>query len=351
MVQLAAASDGVNRYDCSPSSGGSASTDTCVVVQMSTGGENEAECEEGVSGTAPDASCSITQQSTTGDNEAFAAQWWFQSAGNAQTAAQTVTLTQQSTTGSNEAFVAQLIDQQMRNGAPTQDQEGVQVACVQQDAQSGNDSAAVFQNMLQGEQEQAANTSQTQNQTAGPDTACGSSSTTISPNLAALVLQNENTPTASGSDNERVQQFLGQRELSFPTSGAASQLQGNNADIGGLEAIPNQNSSGVATANTSQAETQFQDAETATRTQTQNDPIHNPPNEGVQGTNPNDTFNLVQRSTQRADSGATQFYDMQGDCVSSGTCNVTQSFSTNTASNTMTCNQSACAVIQSNVGG
>jgi hypothetical protein len=349
VVQMAG-SDGVNEYECTPHSGGSQASDSCVVVQMATRGLNDATCQEEVSGTAPDASCSITQHNNKGDNEVDVDQEWQQQKGSTQSASQSAVVTQVNNRGHNSASVDQDISQLIENSAASQDQEAVQVACVQQDSQSGGNHAEVEQQVTQSEEESASNTTQYQNQNAGPDTTCGASSTTISPNLAAIVLQDENTPSAGGRDSERVRQHLKQTQTSLPDSGSVYQQQGNNFDSGGLEAIPNQDTTGLATATTGQFENQLQDSETPrhSRTQIQNDPIHNPCCEGVQSSNPSDTFQLTQKGVQHADRGATQLYDMQGDCDSSGTCTVKQTFVTNTASNTETCSPGPCSVFSNN---
>lgn len=352
VVQQAAA-DGVNEFTCTASSGDSQANDSCVIVQMApSSGDNEAICKEEVSGTAPNASCSITQQNVGGDNQADIDQQWQQQSGSTQTAQQTATVTQQNQKGANKVDVDQAISQLIENSSPTQDQEAVQVACVQQDSPSGGNHASVTQQVSQNEEEQGTSTQQFQNQNAGPDTSCGGSSTTISPNLAAIVLQDEGTPSASGRGSESVHQVLHQTMTSLVTDGSVQQQQGNDFDLGGLEAIPNQQTTGLATASVGQHERQLEDAETkpSSRSQIQNDPIHNPCCEGVQGSNPSDTFDLTQKSVQDADSGATQLFDMQGDCTSSGVCDVFQVVRNDTTSQSQECTPGPCSVVLNNEG-
>jgi len=347
VVQQASA-DGVNVFQCTASSGGSSNqaNDTCVVVQTApASGSNFATCLEEVSGTAPAPTCTITQQNTGGSNKAGVTQEWSQQSGDAQTAAETATITQTNTTGLNRAQIRQMIGQAIRDGSANQSEEATQFACIQQDSPSGTNQATINQQATQNEQSTNANPTQLQNDLPGSDHSCGNQSTLIAPNVAGLIQQDQGSAGDTGQNQASLAQTLHQKQLSGDQSGAVSQQQGSNFDNGGLEGDLEQTSTGLATASANQQESQLEDAETSgSLAQTQNDPHRCCSN---QSSNPNDQLTLTQSTTQNADSGASQFFDDQGNCTSSGTCDVTQQINNNTISISQSCTPGPCAVVNS----
>jgi hypothetical protein len=385
VVQIAPAG-GTNVFTCSP--GTRDGSGSCNVLQISagtagdpSGGTNNFNCDEGslANPATLDASAcgSLTQVNTTGDNRATIVQAIAQRSAGATsqsatetagtpntpftqtnvsgtneitigqaslqyssdtpTAAETAYATQVNGTGKNQATVGQLEQQQVSDAASAQDQEGTQIACVAQDSQSGPNMATVGQLMSQQEKDSGGQgISQFQNRQPGEGnvSSCGSGSgesfTTIDPNLASFVLQNQSTPTATGQNQLTDKQSLQQDQQSTTSSGAVTQQQGPFGDTGGLEAVPAQTSTGLSTADTSQNEKQnMQASTTGALSQTQNDPLRQPTGEGFQTSNSGDTFTLTQTGDQEAGAGAQQNYDIQGDCVSSGTCNVQSTATTN----------------------
>lgn len=298
----------------------------------------------------------IQEDPSGGNNQITIGQASLQYSSDTPTSAQTVNVSQTNTSGQNQATVGQLEQQQVSDAALSQDQEGTQVACITQDSQSGPNVATVGQLMNQQEKDSAPSSTQAQNVNPGPYSTCGSENTSQSPNLAALVLQNQNAPaTASGQNQANLDQTLKQLENTAAQTG--TQQQGNSgAFTGGLEAIPAQYSTGLSKINADQDESQTMQAPSgSTVSQNQNDPIHQPPTgpDSQQG-NPNDTFTLTQDGTQLASPGtaATQLYNIQGDCFSSGTCNVQQSATTNAGTTNQSCPPSpeyVCAEGLSNV--
>jgi hypothetical protein len=211
--------------------------------------------------------------------------------------------------------------------------------------------------MNQNEQDSAMGISQFQNKNEVLPSSCGSGpggvSTTVNPNLAAFVLQNQqnqdiNAPTDTGQNQLTDTQSLVQQEQSSNSSATGSQQQGPNFDTGGLEAVPAQSSTGLSTANTSQNEQQNMQASSTAVTQQQQDPVHQPSGEGFQAGNPNDTFTLTQTGVQHAGPGANQFFDIQGDCVTSGSCDVQQTQTSNAGTQTNSCTTSVCSISISN---
>jgi hypothetical protein len=350
-----------NKYNCTEkTSANPAALDTSTgtgcgpLVQSNTNGNNQATIAQTITQqsagvtpqsaieTAGSQSTPLSQTNVSGKNLITIAQASTQNSSDMPTAAQTIYVSQVNTSGQNTATVGQLEQQHVSDAALTQDQEATQVACLTQDSQSGQNLATMRQLMNQNEQDSASGISQFQNQNPGSLSSCGSgagaSFTTINPNLAAFVLQNQNTPAATGQNQLTDQQSLRQQQTSSASSGAVTQQQGPNFDVGGLEAVPAQTSTGLSTADTTQNEQQnMQASTTGTLSQSQNDPIHQPTGEGFQASNPNDTFNLTQTGDQQAGPAAQQNFDIQGDCVSSGTCNVQSTATTNGVTHPSTC--------------
>jgi hypothetical protein len=289
----------------------------------------------------------FSQTNTSGNNVITITQTSSQSSSDTPAAAQTAYASQVNGSGQNQATVGQNELQQVSDAALTQDQEGTQVACVTQDSASGPNLATVNQVMNQSEADSASGISQFQNRNPGPFSSCGSASTSINPNLAALVLQNKNTPGATGQNKQTVKQSLFQMEHSSTTSGAVNQQQGPNFDQGGLEAIPDQTSTGLSTLTVPQGEQQHMQASTkGALIQTQNDPVRQPDcsgNDCSQGSNPGDTFALTQTGVQQASPfspQSQQLFDIEGDCTTSGDCNIQSTDTSNHVNNGVPTSQS-----------
>jgi hypothetical protein len=358
---------GTNQYTCTQTSSANPAvlTAPCAVNQTNTTGNNIGTIAQATTqqSTAPlsatetvgTVNSPITQTNTTGTNQLTVGQASLQSSSDTPTAAQTVYVSQVNGSGKNVATVGQAVQQRVSDAAATQDQEATQIACVTQDSQSGPNVATVGQLMSQKEQDSAAGISQYQNQYPGPFSSCGSgpgtSYTTINPNLASFVLQNQSTPTATGQNQLTDEQSLQQQEQSSTTSGAVNQEQGtpNEDDEGGLEAVPAQTSTAVSKAATGQNEQQtMQASTTGPLSQQQADPLHQPTDEGFQASNPDDTFTLTQTSNQQAGPAAAQFYDLLGDCVSTGTCSVHSTVTNNSGTHTMSCGPTSCTTTVTN---
>jgi hypothetical protein len=285
----------------------------------------------------------------SGNNQITIGQASLQYSSDTTTSHQTVRVSQTNTSGKNQATVGQQEQQQVSDAALTQDQEATQVACVTQDSQSGQNLATVSQLISQHEQSSAAPLSQFQNKTPGPQSTCGTAETSVSPNLAALVLQNQGTPTAAGQNQMTVKQSLQQQQQSTASSGSVNQQQGPFGDVGGLEAIPDQTSTGLSKLDISQNEQQNMMASTTgTLSQSQQDPFRQPdcsPPDCSQVNNPNDTFTLTQTGVQQADlagqpnPAAQQRFDIQGSCTTSGTCSIQ---STDTSNGVTTSDSQSC---------
>jgi hypothetical protein len=308
------------------------------ITQKSSGGASQSAAE-----TAGSQSTPFSQTNMSGNNLITIAQSSIQSSSDMPTSAQTIYASQVNINGQNTANVHQLLQQHVSDAAATQDQEGTQVACVTQDSATGQNQATVGQLMSQHEQDTAAGISQVQNGNLVPQSTCGTAATLVEPNLAALVLQNQNTPTATGQNQQNVTQTLNQQENSSTGSGTVTQQQGPTIDAGGVEAIPDQTSTGLSTLNISQNEQQNMTASTTgTLTQSQQDPVRQPdcnPPDCSQVNNPNDTFTLTQTGVQQAGPGALQNFDIRGDCITSGTCTIQ---STDTSNGVTTSQSNSC---------
>lgn len=349
--------DGVNAFTCSVDRGAtSQSAARCVVVQVNAGalftgrtalpsstnttvassppGNNQANCQDAV--------CTIVQTNTTGQNQAHIHQQSDEQSGDTQTATETANVTQTNTTGQNHAQVQQQIHQQINDSATTQDQEATQFACIQQDSQSGQNQAHIEQQQQQHEKSSAAGVTQTQNTIGQSTQTCpapgGQTTSVSSPNLAALIEQNQQTTGDSGQNQGEIEQHLAQQQRSTISSGTVTQQQGNSDEFsGGLGGDMNQSSSGVSRATAQQNESQRQQARISNPTQTQFDPAHCCTD---QGTNSQDQFKINQEMSQNSGPTAFQGYDVEGDCFTSGTCTVQEQISQNGQAVTPNCTSS-----------
>lgn len=335
-----------------------------TIAQTTTQQQAEPQSAMETAGSSPAAP--LSQTNVSGNNQITITQRSFQNSSDTPTAAQTANVSQVNGTGQNQATVSQLEQQQVSDAAATQDQEGTQVACVTQDSPSGPNVATVSQVMAQAEHDSASGIIQRQNQSqALTNSTCGTtnpSSTSAFPNLAALVLQNQNpllSAGATGQNKQTIKQSLFQQEHSSTPSGAVTQQQGtpDQTDLGGLEAIPDQTSTALSTLTTSQGEQQHMQASTTgALSQNQADPLRQPPGEGLQGSNPNDTFTLTQSGVQQASPfpplSSSQVFDIEGDCTTSGTCNVQSTDTSNGVTQSNSCGPtSPCFTFVANEGG
>ena len=149
---------------------------------------------------------------------------------------------------------------------------------------------------------------------------------------------------ASGPNHATFVQTNTLTAIANSTHGPVSQTQ-SSAD-GGLLGTINQDSTGISTANATQTETQCEDAAKsgltqchtsdldageapASLTQTQFGPVHKGVGTSTQTGNGNDTFTINQSSAQNDDTGAGQTNVVQADCITDGTCTVTQNINVN----------------------
>ncbi len=334
-----AAPGGINVFDCTAPTAG-----RCVAVQTGFGpatssaapaatsangsaspapeaGSNQATCTV----TATSIDCTVAQSNMTGHNKADINEQMQQKAGDAQAATETAEVTQTSATGTNDAHVHQQIQQQINDSSASQSQQAVQFACVQQDSAGGDNHADVDQQQQQDEQSATPGVVQTQNQSSGTNGQCGNAALTISPNLGALIEQDQQTP-GTGQNKASLDQQLQQQQQAKSTSSASSQQQGSSSSDGGLEGSIDQNSTGVSKADAHQQEHQVMDTEASGSSQRQFDPARCC---STQQSNPKDQFSINQQVSQDADQGAVQSFLVEANCTSSGSCDVHQQVTVN----------------------
>jgi hypothetical protein len=149
------------------------------------------------------------------------------------------------------------------------------------------------------------------------------------PNMLLDIGQNENTPSASGANTVRFSQTSDLSATAFTPNGPVTQIQ--SSANGGLKATVDQHSSGESHAFPNQEETQTEHAQKSSSdtslppntTQTQFGPV------GcctVQEDNLNNTFTIVQSSTQSNDdnAGGSQTNTVEADCSTTGNCTASQ---------------------------
>jgi hypothetical protein len=399
VVQIAARG-GKNSFSCS--------TASCAVVQVAAAAPakpNKAVCIKttGISGT-----CSITQTSSTVDNMAVIYQKAAKTSGLTQTASYTASITQTATgTGptanKNVACVTQDVgidastNVSAKKGQPvTITIRGHQSIAVTQNSFGGNSAA-------QGADATGACSGDTivQNQTFS-STAYGTGPITQlqndggdavpGPNLTLNLKQNQGPGYLNVAGGTNTMDFSQVSTLvadasggldgsGFSTNGPVSQTQGK--PDGGLEATVKQFSTVHSTIDANQAENQCEHAQTTgtvpttlgdpldpttclgvTRTnplpngwtQTQFGPMRKGGTPSTQASDPTDSFDVNQVTTQKTDIGGTQIKQnnvVQGDCTTSGNCTADQLADVNgqTASNSASgtnvtletfCNGSSC---------
>ncbi len=343
--------NGVNIFDCTPSSGGTSdqANDNCVVVQsaQNNNGTNSATCHEEAVNAAPSPQCTITQDNTGGANKATVKQVLTQTSGDTQTGTELATITQTNTTGANTASIKQILVQKIDDASANQDQEAQQFACISQDSSAGQNTGAITQSQNQSEKSSSVGVTQTQNSNPGGSGTCSALNTGTANQVDAieqdLAAGNDGggNPIDTGKNQSTSSQTLKQKQLSMPSTGLATQSQGNNSFEGGLDGNMDQDSQGVSSINAAQLETQFQDAESSDRNQTQNGPARCC---SLQRNNPSDTFKINQQSSQDSDSGAVQNNEVDGTCDTSGTCTVNQTTTEDGTPFTQSCSGTVCSV-------
>ena len=336
-----------NTFQCTPSSGGTASgPDSCVIVQVSTGGDNYARCNERSSAPVVAQSCTVTQQNTTGVNTAVVSQWVDVGPGGnhddddaidviddnsdstdagdtsnvrrmsvvldvpTETATQTASVTQTNGSGDNATTLNQGSSQRTltTDASGMQTQDAHQSATVSQTADSGGNTSDVDQSL---EQRATATglpvVTQAQNGQAG------------GPNTDAHVTQ-----TSMDGRNVSTLHQVNDLRMHFKktkkVAATVTQIQGTPA--GGLNGHVDQSSPELSKSVNVQHERQREDGGgAATLSQTQFGPAACC---SIQQSNPRDVFKIRQNSRQRADQGAFQSNLVLGNCDTSGNCAVNE---------------------------
>jgi hypothetical protein len=384
VVQIAAAG-GRNRFLCR--------TARCAVVQLTrraattrlslaapAAKPNKAVC---IKTTGLTQSCSINQSSATASNTAVVYENAGKVSGLTQTASYSASITQQATGSSNTntacVFQATTIDGSTvaKRGMPvTVTLESHQSVNITQDSTGGGNSA----------QHSASSSGScgsaplTQTQTLS-STATGSGAITQNqnvadngPNVVLDIEQNQGAGflgVAHGPNDVDFTQTNSLTAIANTPVGPVNQTQ--SSSTGGIQAMVNQDSRDVSTANANQQETQCEDAFAQSTTpatcdtnnpdppgysltQTQFGPIGLtgarpptgqptpmkvtkgpcPPDCASQTGNDNDTFTITQTTQQDNDTGENQSNTVQGDCTTDGNCTVTQSATVNGETTTNT---------------
>ena len=329
VVQVAAPG-GKNSFQCTGAS--------CAVVQVAAAASttNVARC---IRTTGITQSCSITQSSTDADNQAIVVEIATKRSGLTQNASQTAQIVQTAGSGANTACVLQTTTLEgstvARRGMPVSvTLESHQSVSIAQDSSSGDnmvqkavqpgttwicgdtDPLTQSQNLLSTANGAAAIT---QKQNFAPS----------GPNVLLDIGQNENTPSASGANTVRFSQTSDLSARAFTPNGPVTQIQSSAS--GGLKATVDQHSSGESHAFANQEETQTEHAQKSSSdtslppntTQTQYGPV------GcctVQEDNLNNTFTIVQSSTQSNDDDTegSQSNTVEADCSTTGNCTASQ---------------------------
>jgi hypothetical protein len=337
-------SSSTNVFVCSASSGtatSDSSTNSCVVSQtaQSNNGTNSATCDiERTNPAYTTSTCSITQDNTGGQNKATIKQVFTESSGDNQDDAQSAYISQTNTSGKNTANIKQQLVQKISDSAAGQTQQGLQSACIEQDASTGANSGTITQSQNQSEKNSNSSAvNQQQNATTPSTGGCGSVSFDAA-NLVAAIEQGQRS-SGSGQFSATLSQTLKQKQVSSPSTAAATQQQGPDSFEGGLDGHIDQNSTGVATANASQLENQYQDAEGPNPNQSQFGPARCC---SLQQSNPSDTFNITQTSTQDSDTQTNQTNEVDSNCQSSGECHVQQNVTVDGTTTSTSCNQPFC---------
>jgi hypothetical protein len=293
--------------------------------------------------------CTIVQTGAGGaSNRAFVLEIDDQSTGSIQDATQTASIRQDAAgDAQNFVHVIQSIQLSTKTGT-TQTQEGHQLTCALQNAESGNDFSQVIQSIAEKEQAQGPPTQQqnveARSKTCDPEFVENPAFTTSTANTFARVEQNSN----SGALESHVNQSHNlDARATNATAPSASQTQGDPA--GGIQGKVFQNSSGTAKSFGVQNEDQNLAADSPTITQKQFGPLTCC---STQSSNPNDNVKIDETSSQRAVSSPLPFGDLtsatpnpnaqqetflEGDFQTTGDGQITQKGKQNEGSATFSC--------------
>jgi hypothetical protein len=334
VIQIASAG-GSNTFQCS--------TATCAVVQATAApaspkpATNKATC---VKTTGPTQDCVINQTSLTANNVAIVVET-SKTSGLTQTVSYTAEITQHATGSSNTNTACVLQNTNVDGSTTAKKGASVNVTLNAHQSVTISQDSVGGKNAVQAAKLSddcgAANSALAQNQTL-TSSATGPGSITQNQNAAggdANVKLDIAQNSTSGVNTSAFTQTNSLTAIATTPVGPVNQTQ--SSSDGGLLATVNQFSSGFSTSSASQTETQCEHAQAAgpltcntpnpppyTFTQVQYGPVRKGLGTSTQGNSPADTFTVNQSSTQNNDSGNGQTNTVQGDCVTSGACTVTQ---------------------------
>ena len=340
----------------------------CVVVQVAlSGGQNGGACDrtDKQSATAVQV-CDITQANDgnpNSSNNATINQNIQQRNGPAQDARQVARITQENTLGRNHAIIHQVIGQTQnaRGGASiTQSQEAHQAGTVEQLTTNGANTSSIDQRQKQSQRASGSSglVTQKQNTDPGADFFCDQPADDPDfdqeKNQCAEVLQNSSVvPATGGSIQSRLNQDITESQAAS-NAGSVDQDQGTfpggPGTPGGQGGTVVQNSSAPDDSDAIQNTLQVQRATGIAAGVSLGDQFKNtgdPRCCATQTVNPGSTADITQTTNQFASSGdnAVQLASLQGDCNSSGTCNVEQSATVNGETTTNDCSGSFCHIV------
>jgi hypothetical protein len=319
-----------SHFECTASTGGSQTPpDTCNIVQIATDGTNEARCVEQTDAPAVTQQCVIHQENVAGDNRAEVRQKVDANDGSAQDATQYAAVDQQNGTGANWVHIDEDIKQSVKDtdSSGAQSQEAHQNVDVTQHSDSGDNTARVDQSQNQDAKAEKDTVMQGQNAANnGINTYAGIDQTSTSGQNAAHLNQSTDQDAKAKKKNTSTQ-----------TQGSPS---------GGIQGHFNQFSSGLSTVDGQQREHQTAKAEgkkTSNTTQYQ----YGPQWFGSQQRgNPNDTYDIDQRSDQKATNPALQQDQQVENCDTDGVCTATESLTQNGERHDNSCTDSSCHIGQ-----
>jgi hypothetical protein len=340
VVQLALPG-GTNLFSCSGVK--------CLVIQTSpSSSQNSAECKR--TGQDVTQSCAIVQVNSRSTNNANIEQTIVEAQGCDQTANEAASIDQTNGSGANHARIQQRITQSSKssgNCGGTQDQEAHQGATVDQKADSGDNTSNIDQSQKQTETASGGSSiTQNQNATTGIDfVSCdqpGETSDQVKNECAEL---NQNAPpfVGTGKNDSTLNQRISEQATASNT-GDLTQVQGTFP--GGESGDKGQHSSGVSTSHADQSMAQQVSHTNVTGTVIRSQNTGDPRCCQIQESNPNDQAFITQTTVQSSSpSGATQDAFLEGDCVSSGDCEVRQSATLDHASDTNSCSGPSCEFV------
>jgi hypothetical protein len=329
---------GANVFECSPATS-ETSPNSCVIVQANTDGDNDARCREKSDG--PVQSCEITQTNVSGDNRATVDQDLQQSAGATQDATQTADVVQKNVSGSNRST----IDQKLKQGTKELTALGVQTQDAHQSAtvcQGG--SPDCFSMTTTGDNTSDIRQSLWQDAYAKSGGAIVQSQDTgFGANVNAEVTQR----SFDGENNSYLNQSQDLHGIATSKAGPIDQQQGSFSS--GVNGSVSQDSTGVSKSSNKQRKHWKLNGHTdGTLTQGQFDPFACCTG---QFDNPDNEFDIDQDATLDADPGANQIVNGEGNCDTSGNCNVDQKVKTDTDDEHNSCTDESCHIFVSCVEG